>query len=80
LKALSRKLGDCAIQLGVELGLPVAEITETLKKSGNCTFKETLDVMTKWKKSSQDKTILMLMKALQSADGTGFKTLTEKYR
>ena len=56
LKVLSTKLGDCAIQLGVELGLPVAEITETLKKSGNCTFKETLDVMTKWKKSSQNDT------------------------
>ena len=79
LKVLSTKLGDCAIQLGVELGLSVADITETLKKSENCTFKETLDVMTKWKKSSQDKTILMLMKAVQLADGDGIEFLREKY-
>jgi hypothetical protein len=36
--------------------------------------------MKEWKDSNQDNTILMLMKALQSADGTGFKTLIEKYR
>jgi hypothetical protein len=35
--------------------------------------------MTKWKISSQDKTILMLMKAVHLADGDGIKFLREKY-
>jgi hypothetical protein len=80
LEDLSAKLGDCALHLGVELGLSMAAIKRILKKCENDIKKETLCVMKEWKDSSQDKTILMLMKALQSADGTGFKTLTEKYR
>ena len=81
LEDLSAKLGDCALHLGVELGLSMAAIKRILKKCENDIKKETLCVMKEWKEdSSQDKTILMLMKALQSADGTGFKTLTEKYR
>ena len=80
LENLSAKLGDCALHLGIELGLSMAEIKRILKMCEQDSKKETLCVMKEWKNSGEDRTILMLMKALHSADGTGFKTLTEKYR
>ena len=76
---LSRTVGNCAIHLGVELGLTMATIEETLKRCRNSTFEETFDVMKKWKTSSNVKTILMLMKAFQSADRRGLDFLREKY-
>ena len=79
LENLSAKLGDCALHLGIELGLSMAEIKRILKMCEQDSKKETLCVMKEWKNSGEDRTILMLMKALHLADGTGFKTLTEKY-
>jgi hypothetical protein len=77
---LSREVGNCAMHLGVELELSMATIEETLKRCRNITFEETFDVMKKWKTSSKVKTILMLMKAFQSADGRGLYFLRKKYR
>ena len=79
LQDLSRKVGNCAMHLGVELGLSMATIEETFKRCRNITFEETFDVMKKWKASSKVKTILMLMKAFQSADGRGLYFLRKKY-
>jgi hypothetical protein len=76
---LSREVGNCAMHLGVELGLSMATIEETLKRCRNITFEETFDVMKKWKTSSKVKTILVLMKAFQSADGRGLHFLRKKY-
>jgi len=79
LKELSGKVGDCAIHLGVELGLDMATIEETLFKHPKNMFEQTFDVMKKWKISGEVKTIRMLMKAFASADGRGFKFLRDKY-
>ena len=79
MRDLSREVGNCAVHLGVELGLSMATIEETLKRCRNITFEETFDVMKKWKISSKVKTILMLMKAFQSADGRGLHFLKKKY-
>ena len=81
LRDLSRKVGNCAMHLGVELGLSMATIEEILKRYRNSMFEETFGVMKQWKSSSKTKaTILMLMKAFQSADGRGLTFLREKYR
>ena len=77
---LSRTVGNCAMHLGIELGLSMATIEETLKRCRNITFDEIFDVMKKWKTSSKVTTILMLMKAFQSADGRGLMFLRNKYR
>ena len=77
------KLADCALHLGIELGLPVANIKEIFKKYKNTFSKQTLSVMKMWKNQSGDKspkTILELVKALQLVDGSGFIFLSEKYR
>ena len=79
LHELSRTVGNCAMHLGIELGLSMATIEETLKRCRNITFDEIFDVMKKWKTSSKVTTILMLMKAFQSADGRGLYFLRKKY-
>jgi hypothetical protein len=79
LHELSRTVGNCAMHLGIELGLSMATIEETLKRCRYITFDETFDVMKKWKTSSKVTTILMLMKAFQSADGRGLTFLIKKY-
>ena len=81
MKYLSKEVGNCAIHLGVELGLSMAAIEGILYKYPKSMFKQTFGVMKKWKKSSNIKaTILMLMKAFQSADGRGLVFLRNKYR
>ena len=76
---LSTEVGNCAIHLGVELGLSMAAIEETLFKYPKNMFQQTFDVMKKWKLLSEVKTIRMLMKAFQSADGRGIQFLKKKY-
>ena len=80
LQDLSTVVGNCAIHLGVELGLSMAAIEETLFKYPKNIFQQTFDVMKKWKRLSEVKTIRMLTKAFQSADGRRIKFLREKYR
>ena len=81
LHELSRSVGNCAMHLGIELGLSRAATEEILKRYQNDMFKQTFCVMEQWKSSSKIKvTILMLMKAFQSADGRGLTFLREKYR
>jgi hypothetical protein len=80
LEDLSAELGDCALHLGVELGLRMVAIERILKKCKNDIKEETFGVMKEWKVSSEDPTILMLMKALHSADRTGFNFLRGKCR
>ena len=78
---LSKEVGNCAIHLGVELELHMAAIERILIKYPKDTFKQTFGVMKEWKSSSKVKTtILMLMKAFQSADTRGLHFLKKKYR
>ena len=80
LKELSRQVGNCAIQLGVELGLSMAIIEQTLFKYQKDIFEQSFDVLQKWKTSCKVKpTIRMLMKAMQASDPRGLKFLEDKY-
>ena len=68
------------MHLGVELGLSMPAIEGILFEYPKSMFKQTFGVMKEWKSSSKVKTtILMLMKAFQSADGRGLTFLREKY-
>jgi hypothetical protein len=77
---LSTQVGNCAIQLGVELGLSMVEIEQTLYKYSKDMFNQTFDVLKKWKKNRQVKpTIRILMKAMQASDPRGLHFLISKY-
>ena len=80
LQDLSKQVGNCAIHLGVELELCMAAIERILYKYPKDMFGQTFGVMKEWRSSSKVKTILMLMKAFQSADARGLTFLREKYR
>jgi hypothetical protein len=58
----------------------MAAIERILCKYPKDTFGQTFGVMKEWRSSSKVKTILMLMKAFQSADARGLTFLREKYR
>jgi hypothetical protein len=44
LRELSKQVGNCAMQLGVELGLSMVEIEETLFKLSKDMYSQTFDV------------------------------------
>ena len=80
MKELSEQVGNYAIQLGVELGLSMMEIEQTLFKYSKDIFSQTFDVLKKWKYSSKVKpTIRILMRAFQASDPRGYKFLRAKY-
>ena len=80
LRELSSQVGNCAIQLGVELGLSMVEIEETLFKLSKDMYSQTFDVLQKWKKKWEVKpTIRILMKAMQASDPRGLQFLIDKY-
>jgi hypothetical protein len=80
LKELSEQVGNCAMQLGVELGLSMVEIEESLLKYSKNMFSQTFDVLKKWKSSGKVKpTIRILMRAFQANDSRGLMFLREKY-
>jgi hypothetical protein len=70
------------MHLGVELGLCMPAIERIRKEYPNKISKQVLGVMKEWKENSINAkpTILMLMKAMQSADGGGLSFLIENYR
>jgi len=68
------------MQLGVELGLSMVEIEQTIFKYSKDIFSQTFDVLKKWKYSSKVKpTIRILMRAIQASDSRGLKFLRDKY-
>ena len=80
LRDLSKQVGNCAMQLGVELGLSMVDIEQTLFKYSKDIFSQTFDVLKKWKKSCEVKpTIRILMKAMQASDPRGLEFLIDKY-
>jgi hypothetical protein len=80
LKELSEQVGNCAMQLGVELELSMMEIEQTLFKYSKDIFSQTFDVLKKWKYSRKVKpTIRILMKAMQASDPRGLVFLNLKY-
>jgi hypothetical protein len=80
LKELSEQVGNCAMQLGVELGLSMVEIEQTLFKYSKDIFSQTFDVLKKWKYPRKVKpTIRILMRAIQASDPRGLMFLRDKY-
>ena len=80
LRELSEQVGNCAMQLGVELGLSMVKIEETLSNYSKDMFNRNFDVLIKWKKSCEIKpTIRILMKAMQASDPRGLEFLIDKY-
>ena len=80
LRELSNEVGNCAMQLGVELGLRMVEIEQTLFEYSKVIFSQTFDVLKKWKKNREVKpTIRILMKAMQASDPRGLDFLVKKY-
>ena len=68
------------MHLGVELGLSMVNIEETLFKYSKDMFSQTFEVLKKWKYSSKVKaTIRILMRAIQVSDARGLEFLTDKY-
>jgi hypothetical protein len=81
LEELSRKVGNCAMQLGVVLGLNMVDIEESFAKYPNKMFCRTFDVLKKWKNSGKVKpTNCILMKAMQESDPRGLMFLIGKYK
>ena len=80
LEEVAGKVEDCAIHLGLELGLDMPVIYDTLSTCENGICKQTLAVMKRWISTSKVKTIGMLMEAFYSAEPTGYNFLREKYR
>ena len=68
------------MQLGVELGLSMEEIEESLFKYSKDMFSQTFDVLIKWKNSRKVKpTIRILMRAIQASYPKGLMFLKDKY-
>ena len=68
------------MQLGVELGLSMVEIEQTLFMYSKDIFSQTFDVLKKWKYSRKVKpTIRILMRAIQASDPRELVFLRDKY-
>jgi hypothetical protein len=50
LRELSKQVENCAMQLGVELGLSMVEIVKTIFKYSMDIFSQAFEVLKKWKK------------------------------
>ena len=81
LEELSKRIGHCAIHLGIELGLDMINIEETLCRHSKDMFGQNCDILKKWirDKRTTNKTIRFLMKTLCIVDSRGFSFLRKKY-
>ena len=81
LKELSKEVGNCAMMLGVQLGLSLVDIEESLFHYSKDMFNQTFDVLKKWKNSTKDvrPTIRILMRAIQESDSRGRIFLLDKF-
>ncbi|CAC5403813.1 unnamed protein product [Mytilus coruscus] len=81
LKKLPNKLGNCTIQLGLELGLSFSRIQKTMSNNSKDMYKQLYDILNEWKISSKSRpSVLNLMKALQQTQSGGLKFLREQYK
>ncbi|XP_071122541.1 uncharacterized protein [Mytilus edulis] len=75
LKELSNQVGNCALQLGIELGVSINEVENSLYKFPKDLPGLIEDILKKWKAKSIIKTFKSLMLALQRVKGGGVKYL-----
>ncbi|CAG2190446.1 unnamed protein product [Mytilus edulis] len=72
LNELSRRLGNCVIQLGIELGLNFSSIEESMYRFPKDMYGQIYDILKKWKQQTSIRpTIHRLMMALQRVDSGG---------
>ncbi|XP_063399233.1 uncharacterized protein LOC134683858 [Mytilus trossulus] len=80
LNRLPKHIGNCVIQLGIELGLSFNSIEETMHNHFKDMYSQIYDILRKWKQSSKIKpTIYKLMLALQCTDSGGLTFLRDEY-
>ncbi|XP_076114693.1 uncharacterized protein LOC143082742 [Mytilus galloprovincialis] len=80
LNRLPKHIGNCVIQLGIELGLSFNSIEETMHNHFKDMYSQIYDILKKWKQSSRIKpTIYLLMVALQRTDSGGLTFLRDEY-
>lgn len=80
LNGLPGNLGNCAIQLGIELGITVSSINESLVRHHKDMYQQISDILRKWKSSRVVKpTIYRLMLALERVDTGGLDYLKDIY-
>ncbi|XP_076071937.1 uncharacterized protein LOC143043577 [Mytilus galloprovincialis] len=81
LNELSRNLGNCVIQLGIELGINFSSIEESMYRFPKDMYGQIYDILKKWKRQrSISPTIHRLMMALQRVDSGGLSYLRVKYK
>ncbi|CAC5385976.1 unnamed protein product [Mytilus coruscus] len=80
LNDLPKNLGNCAIQLGIELGITISSIKETIVRYRKDMYDQISDILRKWKSSREAKpTIYRLMLALERVDTGGLDYLKGIY-
>lgn len=78
---LRQEMGNCIIQLGLELGLSFSSIQETMYKYPKEMYEQLYDILIKWKQSRKSKpSVLRLLKALRQTDCGGVSFLREQYK
>lgn len=81
LKRLARNMGNCVVHLGIELGIDVPAIEETLYRFPKDMFEQTYDIVRKWKQGCRVKpTIFRLMEAVDRVDKGGLRFLLDHYK
>lgn len=72
LEELSQQIGNCVIQLGIELGLDSNTIDETMYRMYKDLFGQTFDILKKWKeRNGKEATYGALLSALEHVGGRG---------
>lgn len=77
---LSKQIGNCALELGIELGLKVAEIEHIAYTNDKNLPKLIEDILLNWKEKSKEKTVRNLLMALERVEKGGFNCLTNMLR
>ncbi|XP_071124456.1 uncharacterized protein [Mytilus edulis] len=79
LQNLPQKLGNCALQLGVELGIAISSIEQT-KTDHRKMYDQTEDILRKWKNSTEEKpTLFKLLVGLERVHLGGFQFVKDMY-
>ncbi|XP_063415123.1 uncharacterized protein LOC134697035 isoform X1 [Mytilus trossulus] len=79
LKNLPSKLGNCSLQLGVELGIALSSIEQT-KADHRKMYDQTEDILRKWKNSTEEKpTVFKLLVCLERVHLGGFQFVKDMY-
>lgn len=80
LDELAHNMGNCTVHLGIELGLNMPTIEETLNRYPKDMFDQTHDILKKWKNNSTvAPTVFRLMKAVETVDKGGLTFLLETF-